>query len=310
MKIERIIAIIMLLLERDRISATALAEMFEVSTRTIYRDIDTINLAGIPIVTYQGVNGGISIMDKYKVNKRLFTTDDISTLLTGLGSLSSALSGKSLINTLAKIESLIPQQQAGEIKLKTSQIAIDLSRWIGSPNLQSHLEKIKQAMNQSLLLTFNYSDGKGIKSQRQIEPYQLRLKEGNWYVHGYCIARQDFRLFKLSRITQLNISEQTFIPRPFQPGMTEGAFWIEKPLIPVTLLLDESVRDLISERCDEENIQPYQDNKILVNFPFVADDQGYHFLLGLGDKCECLQPEFVRNELIRRIKKTLAIYEQ
>ncbi|WP_208231006.1 WYL domain-containing protein [Brenneria izadpanahii] len=76
----------------------------------------------------------------------------------------------------------------------------------------------------------------------------------------------------------------------------------------MTLLLDESVRDLISERCDEENIQPYEESKLLVNFPFIADEQGYHFLLSLGDKCECLQPEFVRNELIGRVKKMLANY--
>ncbi|MCG8707767.1 YafY family transcriptional regulator [Brenneria sp. 4F2] len=309
MKIERIIAIIMLLLEKERISATALAEKFEVSTRTIYRDIDTINLAGIPVVAYPGVNGGISIMDEYKVNKRLFTPEDISTLLTGLASISSALSGKSLINTLAKIEGLIPRRQAGEIKLKTSQIAIDLRRWIGCSTLQTHFEKIQQALNQSLLLAFHYADGKGEKSRRQVEPYQLRLKESHWYMHGYCLTRQDFRLFKLSRITQLNISERAFIPRAFHAGTLEGRFWIEKPRVPVTLLLDESVKDLIAERCDEENIKPHQDNKLLVDFPFVADEQGYRFLLSFGDKCECLQPEFVRNELMRRIKQMLALYQ-
>jgi predicted DNA-binding transcriptional regulator YafY len=115
LKIDRLISIIMILLERKKISATKLAEMFEVSTRTIYRDMETINAAGIPILTFPGINGGIGIMEEYKIDKKLFTTSDITTLLMGLGSISSTLTNDEIINTLAKVKGLVPSEQIRDI---------------------------------------------------------------------------------------------------------------------------------------------------------------------------------------------------
>jgi predicted DNA-binding transcriptional regulator YafY len=118
LKIDRLISIIMILLERKKISAVKLAEMFEVTPRTIYRDIETINLAGIPIITYPGINGGVGIMEEYKIDKKLFTTSDIATLLMGLGSISNAMSNDEIINTLAKVKGLVPAEQIRDIELK------------------------------------------------------------------------------------------------------------------------------------------------------------------------------------------------
>ena len=122
MKLERTIAIIMLLLQQDTIKARQLAEMFEVSLRTIYRDIDAINEAGIPIVATSGPYGGIGIMKGYKFEKRIFTTEDITVLLTGLGIVSGTWQ-KDAAHTLAKIKSLIPQEQLAEISFQASQIS-------------------------------------------------------------------------------------------------------------------------------------------------------------------------------------------
>ena len=120
MKIDRLIAIIMVLLEKDRISAAKLAEMFEVTPRTIYRDIDTLDLAGIPIVTYPGVNGGIGIMDNYKISKQFFTAGDITTLLSGLTNVSTTLSPEDMAGTMAKVKSLIPEGKREPIEIKAN----------------------------------------------------------------------------------------------------------------------------------------------------------------------------------------------
>ncbi len=203
MKIDRLMSIVVILLNCERISATKLAEMFEVTPRTIYRDIEAISLAGIPIVTHSGVNGGISIIPEYKVDKKFFTTSDISTLLMGLGSISTTLSHKEIIDTLEKVKSLLPKEQFKDIELKANQIIIDLTTWMGNKNFQPNLEKIKEALNDSKYLLFEYYSGKREKNNRCIEPYKLILKEGNWYLQGYCTLRNDFRVFKLSRISNL-----------------------------------------------------------------------------------------------------------
>ncbi|AKJ42344.1 helix-turn-helix transcriptional regulator [Pragia fontium] len=309
MKIDRLISIIMVLLEREKISATLLAEMFEVTPRTIYRDIETIAQAGIPVVSYPGVNGGISIMEKYKVDKKLFTQGDIATLLMGLGSISPTLSSKELVGTLAKVKSLIPEKLYRDIEIKSNQISIDLTTWSGNRHLQPNLEIIKQALNESRCLSFHYSDSNGISTHRSIEPYQLVLKQGHWYIQGYCFIRQAFRLFKLYRMSQLTLLNERFIPREFNSAPLNCSEWIDPRLIDITLLIDASLRERIAEHCGEENIQPTDSNKLMVRFPFVADEQGYNILLSFGNKCECLAPEHVRRELIQRVQELLAIYQ-
>jgi predicted DNA-binding transcriptional regulator YafY len=309
MKIDRLISIIMILLERKKISATKLAEMFEVTPRTIYRDIETINSAGIPIVTYPGVNGGIGIMEEYKINKKLFTTTDMATLLMGLGSISGAMTNEEIINTIAKIKGLIPEEQIRDIELKANQITIDLAPWIGNKDLQPNLKKIKIALNEKRLLTFAYYNGEGKKSNRKIEPYRLVLKESNWYLQGYCLSKQDYRVFKLSRISNLEILDDTFVPREFYAKSLGAWDYIERKMIKIKLLVHESLRDRMIDHCGVENIETSEDNKLIVNFPFVEDEFGYNLLLSFGDKCECLEPTNVRVELIRRIKNMLSNYD-
>lgn len=309
LKIDRLISIIMILLERKKISAAKLAEMFEVSPRTIYRDIETINLSGIPIITYPGVNGGIGIMEEYKIDKKLFTTSDIVTILMGLGSISSTMTNDEIINTLAKLKGLVPDEHIKDIELKSNQISVDLTPWIGNKYLQSNLEKIKRALNEKKILLFKYYDRYGKKSNRKIESYRLILKESHWYVQGYCLSREDFRTFKLSRISDLEVLQDTFEPREFEEKSLGPWNYIEKKIITIKLVINESLRERMVEHCGEENIQPYKDNKLLVKFPFIEDEFGYNLLLSFGDECECLEPQYVRDELIRRIKNLLNVYK-
>ena len=136
MKIDRLVSIIMILLDKKRIGAQELADMFEVSPRTIYRDIDAINMAGIPVRSIPGVGGGFEIMQRYKIDKKVFSADDLSALLMGLSSLSGIMRGDELVHALTKVRSFIPADRANEIALKANQIYIDLSPWMGSHNIQ------------------------------------------------------------------------------------------------------------------------------------------------------------------------------
>ncbi len=308
MKIDRLLSIVIVLLEQNKISATKLAEMFEVTTRTIYRDIETIQAAGIPIVTYTGINGGIGILEKYKIDKKFFTKEDITTLMTGLGSISSPVSNVELTKVLTKLQSLIPEEHIQEIKLKSGQIIIDLTTWSGNKKLQSNLNKIKEGLNERKYLEFHYLDGSGRSSKRKVEPYQLLWKEEKWYMNSYCTLRNDFRLFKLARISYLKVLDETFTLRKFDIKDLEMN-WIEKRIINIKLLADISLKERILERCEEDRITYCDENKMIVDFPFVDDDFDYEELLSFGNRCECLEPAEVREKLIKMIRDTMKIYE-
>lgn len=308
MKTDRLVSIIMVLLERRKISASKLAGMFGVSIRTIYRDLDAINLAGIPIVSYPGVKGGVGIMEGYKFDKRLFTASDIQLLLAGLRGLSSALYGKVNSATLAKLQSLLPLPQHKNLDLKPSQFELDLTPWAGNKQLPALLEKIKKAMDEDHYIFFLYTDKNGSAAWRKIEPYQLTLKDMNWYVRGFCLERRDFRTFKLTRISNLTQSEDGFNPREFTPPGLDSTEWVNNRIITIILRIDPSIRDRIVDRCGEENITIREDNSLEVIFPFTEDEYGYSLLLSFGDKCECIGPERVRRELMRRIAALNRIY--
>lgn len=309
MKIDRLISIIMVLLERKKIGAKALADMFEVSLRTIYRDVETINMAGIPIMSTPGVNGGFRIMDQYKVDKKVFTASDIATLLMGLGSISSMLTGEEVVGTLAKIKSLIPAEQVNEIELKSNQIMIDLTPWMGNKNLPVFLENIKTALQKQVHLSFQYSDRNFRISNRIIEPYKLILKDSHWYLQGFCLDNQGFRLFKLSRMSGLKVLNETFIQRELPPPVSEFSDKMTKKQTTIKLLIHESIRDRLLDYCSSEHMEPCGDDRFIVDFPFIADDFGYNLIFSFGDKCECLEPPEVRAEIIRRIENLAALYE-
>ncbi|WP_245863945.1 helix-turn-helix transcriptional regulator [Paenibacillus donghaensis] len=154
MKIDRLLSIVMVLLERKTMSAKALAEMFEVSLRTIYRDMDSISQAGIPLVSSPGINGGFQIMQEYKLDKKLFTTDDMTAILMGLGSLTSMLGKEEWVHTRAKVTSLLPNEQVREIELRSSQITIDLKPWMGNHKVTTALPLLKKALQERVLLSF------------------------------------------------------------------------------------------------------------------------------------------------------------
>ena len=308
MKLDRLISIILILLEQERVGAQELAERFEVSARTIYRDIDSINLAGIPVRSTSGVGGGFEIMPQYKIDKKVFSTADLSTILMGLSSLSGMIRGEELVNALAKVKSFIPAEQAEDIALKTNQILIDLSPWSGNRTVQPYLERIQAAMQESRLLCFTYLDQHGEKTARTAEPYQLVLKNSQWYWYGFCHTRDDLRLFKLNRTSNLQLLDEPFAPREFPRPLLDASDILKKMQTPITLRIHKSILERILDYCNDEDISPDDAEHYIVRYPLIENDYYYGILLGFGDKCECLEPEHVRVEMRRRIADMAMVY--
>lgn len=308
MKVDRLVSIIMLLLNRDRIGAQELAAQFEVSTRTIYRDIESINMAGIPVCATAGVGGGFEILRQYKLDQKVFSTADLSAILMGLSSLAELIRGDELVNAIAKVKSLIPAGREKDIALKTNQITIDLTPWLGNRTIQPNLKTIQTALQESELLTFAYVNHSGTKTQRTAEPYQLVLKGGQWYWQGFCYSRNDFRLFKLSRTSELRMQQAGFTPREAQKPLLDFS---DSPALKqreITLRIHRSILERILDYCPMEQCVPDGDAHYLVRYPFIENDYHYQFLLGFGEQCECLEPLPIRAEIRRRIEAMAALY--
>lgn len=309
MKADRLVSIIMILLEKRRAGAQELADMFEVSPRTIYRDIDAISMAGIPVCSRPGVGGGFEIMPEYKVDKKVFSTDELSALLMGLTNLSGMLRGEDFVHALAKVKSIIPADKARDIELKANQICIDLEPWMGNGNIKRSLETVKTALQENRLISFTYIDGHGNKTERVAEPYQLVLKSSHWYFQGYCRSREDYRLFRLSRMADLQMLQEAFEPRDYEKPILDFAPVLETLQTDIKLRIHRSVLDRVLEFCTYDRVTPDGEEYYLVNYPFIERDYYYDMLLSLSDKCECLSPAHVREELKRRIQSMTAVYQ-
>ena len=309
MKTDRLVGIIMILLERERVDAQTLAGMFEVSMRTIYRDLETIGMAGIPVRAVPGVGGGFEIMREFKLDKRFFTAAELSTLLLGLSSLSGMVRGETLTNTLAKVRSIVPADQAREIELRANQLCVDLSPWMGNRSFQPQLETIRAAIGAHRLLAVEYVDIHGNRTGRTVEPYRLVLKGGRWYFQGYCRLRCGFRLFRLSRILKMKLLEETFepqncpepelsFPKASQPEMTR-----------IRLRFHHMLLERMLDFCAYEDILPAGGEYYTASFPFIENDYFYDILLSFGNRCECIEPARVREEMKRRIGDMAALYQ-
>lgn len=310
MKTDRLVSIILILLDKKRIDAQTLAEMFEVSLRTIYRDMDAINMAGIPVRSTPGVGGGFEIMPQYKLDKNVFSTADLSAILMGLSNLSDVMRGDELLNALAKVKSFIPADKAKDIEMKANQICIDLSPWMGNRNIQPYLKIMQTALQLNRLISFEYMDHHGRQTMRTIEPCQLVLKGNHWYIHGYCRLREDFRLFKLSRMKALQMEETLFTPRNHIRPILDFADILETMQKKITIRIHKSILERVLDYCTYDDLVPDGGEHYIIAFPFIENDYYYDILLSFGDKCECLEPLSIRTEMKNRIQKIAILYAE
>ncbi|RDU23677.1 helix-turn-helix transcriptional regulator [Anaerosacchariphilus polymeriproducens] len=310
MKFERMIAIVMLLLQRKRISGKELTEMFEVSLRTIYRDIESIAASGIPITTTPGAGGGIEIMEQYKVDKGIFTADDISAMLTGLGIIRNTLSSKDITNALVKLESFVSEEQMNVINMKLNQIMFDLSSWMTSDGSGPILDLLKSVVENKCMIAFSYFGSRGKECFSGIEPHRLVLKGNHWYLQAYLPRSQVFRLFKLRRMSDVQIECNTFTSRNLPHPYSDFTDRMSSRMFPIKLLIDSSVLDKMLDYCTMEEINDIGNDKYTVNFNFIDDDYGYGILMSFGNKLVCLEPDYIRMELKKRLEAMLSQYNE
>lgn len=309
MKTQRLLSILTLLLREKKVSARDLATKFGVSTRTIYRDINILEESGIPIVTFEGATGGIGILENYKLDKNVFTSDEISTLLMSLNILMTSIDNPDWTYTLEKIKHLIPTDKTEAIELSSQKFHVDMTPWASSEQFMTTYTTVKSALVANQLLQLTYCGRDNIPTDRLIEPHQLVLKENNWYLRAYCREKEEFRIFKLIRIQEVEQLSETFQPRDFETVMADFKDWKSPLLKTIDLIIEPDLKTRLLDYCREDTMTELPDGKLHVAFPFVASDLGYGILLSLGDKCECIGPPDVRQALHERITEIETIYK-
>lgn len=300
MKIDRLIGILTILLQQDKVTAPFLAEKFEVSKRTILRDIEDLCKAGLPIVTMQGQNGGISIMEGFSIDRTVFTSSEMQAIIAGINSLTS-------ISNSDKYQSLKDKLSIEESSAYDARqhMYIDLSSYY-KKTLAPKIELIQKAIEQQFIITFDYYSPNS-KTVRKMEPYLLVFQWSSWYIWGYCLLRQDFRLFKLNRLDNLYKVEEEFQKRQnlnFIPmkkeGYSSGLF--------VEVLFHPSVKWRLIDEYGIDNFKELENGFLHFKFGFDDKEHFFHWLSSYGSQAELLKPEYLREEYQLNLQEILKIY--
>lgn len=300
MRIDRLIGILTILLQKEQVTAPELAEKFEVSRRTINRDIEELCKAGIPVVTIQGQGGGIAIMDGFKMDRTLFTNKEMQDILAGLRSLDS-------VNGTNRYVQLMEKLSAGssDFMRGNQSVLIDLSSWYKNA-LAAKIEVIRNAIDQKQELDFYYYSPRG-ESTRQIEPYYLIFQWSDWYVWGWCKMREDFRLFKLNRMEEINANGHTYggreCPLPDLRDVKVFPGGIE-------------IKALFQPECKWKLVEEYgpwcyveqEDGRLLFQSNYANKDYLFEWLFSFRDKVEVIEPEKIRREMKFLIERMREIY--
>ncbi|WP_432663981.1 YafY family protein [Wukongibacter baidiensis] len=302
MKTDRLISILIFLLQREKTTAPELAERFQVSRRTIQRDIDDLCLAGIPIVTKQGGNGGISIWEGYKLDKAFLTKDELQDIIVGLKGMDSVSKTSKLEQILLKLS---PNDEA-MLSLRDS-IIIDLASYYKT-SLSEKIGKLKTGVKEKRVVSFEYYSEKGIDN-RSVEPYYIVFKWASWYLFGYCKKRNDFRLFKLNRMWNLALTEEVYKPRaiPQEKSNLDAHFDDSNK---IKIIFDRSVEHLVIDTYGPNNYVITEQNEIELTIGFTNRDYIISWILGFGEKARVAEPKDIAIEIKRKAEKIIKNYEQ
>jgi len=299
MQIYRLFEIVYILLHQKLVTAKTLAKRFEVSQRTIYRDIETLSIAGIPVYTEKGKGGGISLLPDFVLNKSLISDREQIEILT-------ALHGLSNIKT-PETEKVLQKLSAIFQKTATNWLEVDFSHW--SYPTSHFFNDFKKAILEHRIAEFDYYSAYGKKTRnmtrRRIEPVQLWFKSKSWYIRGYCLTRQETRTFKLTRIKNLNITNEHFTERTIEKTTADEDL---PPDILIKLKIKPEMADRVYDEFDADTAEILPDGSFVIQVLWPEDEWVYGTLMSYGEYLEVLEPENIRETLKNKLSKSLKIY--
>ncbi len=309
MRIDRMLSIVVILLNKNRVSAKELADKFEVSIRTVYRDIEAINMAGIPVISYQGNNGGFGIMDNYKIDKQVLSLNDMISIVSSLRGLGNSLDFNELDSAIDKIASLMPEGEK-EKEMGYERFVIDILPWGYRQRQKKWLQTLYDSIYKNFLITFTYRNAQFESTERTVEPMTLLFKGFAWYLFAYCLKRHDFRLFRLSRMSELKAVDQTFSRRKASYIDYTEESKVKPAETELLLKFSPEVRFRVEDFFGDDYITYEDDGYMLVKVSFPEDNWVYNLILGYGEYVEVLEPERIRNIIKEKVDKIIDIYNK
>lgn len=298
MKDNRYFQMMYLLLEKGHMTAPELAEYFEVSVRTIYRDIDILSTTGIPIYAAQGKGGGIFIQDNFVLNKSILSEEEQKQILMALQGI-RIIKEENTTVLLSKLSSVFQKQNINWFEF-------DFSSWTKTGATKEVFHVLQSAIFKSKQVSFNYFNGKGESFHRIVEPLKLVFKSYDWYLYGFCTMRNDFRFFKLTRIRDLEITKTDY-HRTVPKEIFSRSDKFEMDMIQVTLLFDQIMAVQVYEKFDDEVIVK-QDGHLLVETLMPNNELLFSYILSCGDKVEVIAPSQIRSLVSKRAQSIVEKY--
>jgi len=300
MKLDRLIGILTTLLQNDRVTAPALAKKFEVTRRTIGRDVDSLCQAGIPIITHQGAGGGISIAEGFKLDKSVLTVDELSGIVAALKGIGSVSEQSQIERTLDKLGA-----NADAIVSLSEPVIIDLASYYKG-SLTEKIEIIKRAILDRQLIEFDYYYEKG-ESRRCIEPYLAIFQWTSWYVFGFCRERMDWRMFKLARLWNLSSCDEPFTLRDIPPEKRDFNSHLTDDF-KLVAMFDASAKYQLIEAYGLDSYYETEQG-LWLEVGFTNRSYMISWLLSFGDKVKVLEPVDIADDIKMAAKKILSFYE-
>ena len=299
MKLNRLFEIVYLLLQKDIITAAEFAERFEVSTRTIYRDVEKLSSAGKPIYMNKGRGGGISLLSNFILDKAVLSDEERDKILSSLKAF-EAMDLNKEDDVLQKITSILGETY-------TDWIEIDFSSWSNYNDEVDIFQNLKSAICNKKMISFKYSNSKGEQKTRYVEPLKLCFKGEAWYLYGYCQICCDYRFFKLLRVKQLQVLTSNVTHKINGPILSKENKYVEE-----TVHLKLHIHEQMAYRVyDEfEDYEKLEDGGFIVEIDLPNNQWILYYISTFGPYCEVLDPDEVREGMKQQLQETLNLYKK
>lgn len=293
----RLFEIVYILMQKKKITAKELANRFEVSTRTIYRDIEILSRANIPIYATKGKDGGIGLLDEYVLNKTILSEEEQKQILFALQGMKK-VAGQDEKDTLGKLSSLFNKKVDDWIR-------IDFSNWEKNAIQEKRFDMIKTAILNKKLIEFVYYNSNGEKSKRIVEPLQICFKEKSWYLISYCKLKEDYRIFKIARIKEIKIIEKHF-ERKLPKDKREEQYNFKDISLELEISRDMAYR--VYDEFENEEITKKEDGNFIVKVTYPENDWVYGYILSFGEYVKVLAPDRAKKIIKNKLEKSLKNY--
>lgn len=293
----RLFEIVYILMQKKKITAKELADRFEVSTRTIYRDIEILSRANIPVYATKGKEGGIGILDEYVLNKTILSEEEQNQILFALQGMKK-VTGRDEKDVLGKLSKLFNKKVNDWIK-------IDFSNWGKENEQETRFNMIKEAILNKNQIEFVYYNSNGEESERIVEPLQIWFKDKSWYLIAYCKIKQDYRVFKIARIREIKILKEHFERELPQEKKKEKYIFKN---ITLELEISKEMAYRVYDEFEVSEITKKDDGSFIVNVEYPENEWVYGYILSFGEYAKVLSPASAKRIIKDKIEKTLKNY--